>query len=82
MPEDTRIRLSYGDLHYEVRFLEGELREHAKMRIVSYMYKALSDFHKDHNTRSTLSAETRSFLYELAADRPDLIPDLRERGLI
>jgi hypothetical protein len=80
---DKVTRISHGDHHYEIRHYDSDgFAYHEDMKIVYHMYKALNSFHDSAYKQSKSIAELRMKLYELAGDRPDLIHELTDRGLI
>ena len=80
--DSNQMRISYGDMHYEVRFYNGQGRRYAEMHLTSHVFKALNSFHESYHEQRQGYAELRQKVYALAADRPDLVNDLKERGLI
>jgi len=78
----ARMRVSYGERHYEIRWIESELPEHQQMRLVGVMQRALNEFHAGFGEVARTAAETRRKIYALAADHPELLHELKGRELL
>ena len=78
---DHSVTISYGDRHYSVALPVVPHREHIEFTILAMMQRALGAFHGSTGQAAT-HAELRNKLYTLASQRPDLVPELIERGII
>jgi hypothetical protein len=81
----TRVTITYGDYHYRVEmnnFGAFTNRQADEAAVRSFIYKGLSEFHKRDNDTIHEVAKLKSNLWDLASDRPDLITELVQRGLI
>ena len=79
------MRLSFGDYHYEVMFSSpepGGVRVADELFVASHVHKALVSFHEKYHEQSKTIAEMKRDMYTLAADRPDLVHELKDRGLL
>lgn len=79
----NKIKISYGDRHYLIDFLDDlhiEEEDHYKHKMMSYLYQALRDFHRNEIDHHDEIWKMRDALHELVHRHPES-RDIIEKAL-